>query len=117
MGCCHSLTTVNGELIGDPLELKMFESSDLIIEDNNKNQYDDLLLSIVKHKSNQNYQQIGIMKRFEFSSSLQRMSVIVRYLEQQNFTLYVKGSPEKLRELCLPETIPNNFHQILDSYA
>lgn len=56
MGCCHSLTTVNGELIGDPLELKMFESSDLIIEDNNKNQYDDLLLSIVKHKSNQNYQ-------------------------------------------------------------
>jgi len=37
MGCCHSLTTVNGKLIGDPLELKMFESSDLLLEDNNKN--------------------------------------------------------------------------------
>ncbi|CAH2226377.1 jg26252, partial [Pararge aegeria aegeria] len=27
MACCHSLTLLNGELAGDPLDLKMFEST------------------------------------------------------------------------------------------
>ncbi len=28
MSCCHGLTRVNGELIGDPLEIKMFEATE-----------------------------------------------------------------------------------------
>ena len=57
---------------------------------------------------------IGIVKRFEFSAKLQRMSTIVRSLSNPAdcFRLYVKGSPEKIFELCLPNTIPKNFHEV-----
>lgn len=30
--------------------------------------------------------------------------------ENGQFKIYVKGSPEKLRELCKKETLPKNFH-------
>lgn len=28
MASCHSITTVDNELVGDPLEIKMFDSTD-----------------------------------------------------------------------------------------
>lgn len=59
-----------------------------------------------------------VYKRFEFSSKLQRMAVVVRSNKPDaQFKVHVKGSPEKLRELCLKRTIPNSFHKILDFYA
>jgi len=33
MATCHSITVVGGELMGDPLDLKMFEATGWIIED------------------------------------------------------------------------------------
>lgn len=58
---------------------------------------------------------ISIIKRFEFSSTLQRMSVVVS--RDGKIRAHVKGSPEKLRELCTKSSIPNSFHKILDFYA
>jgi hypothetical protein len=48
MASCHSLTTVNNELIGDPLDIKMFETTKYILEDNNENKFDELVLAVVK---------------------------------------------------------------------
>lgn len=47
------------------------------------------------------------------------MSTIVRSLENKSdgFRLHVKGSPEKIFELCDPSTVPVNFHEVLDFYA
>ena len=47
---------------------------------------------------------LGIVRQFPFSSSLQRMSVITRRLGAQNFVLYVKGSPEMVVSLSSPDT-------------
>jgi cation-transporting ATPase 13A2 len=44
------------------------------------------------------------VRQFPFSSSLQRMSVIVRELNRDYFTLYCKGSPEKIAEMSKPES-------------
>lgn len=27
MACCHSLTIIDGEIIGDPMDMKMFEAT------------------------------------------------------------------------------------------
>ena len=35
MASCHSLTVINGEFIGDPLDIKMFEVSSIIPEHSN----------------------------------------------------------------------------------
>ena len=138
LASCHSLTSVAGSLIGDPLDIKMFESTGWILEDNNENKFDELVLSVVKPNSkmmqntvkpndfdsvaqslimNEFQHEIGIIRRFEFSSKLQRMSVIVKNLTENSFRLHIKGSPEKLRELCVKESIPANFHKVLDNYS
>ena len=50
---------------------------------------------------------IEILHRFDFESKLQRMSAICK-IDRKIFS-FVKGSPEKLVELCKKNTIPENF--------
>lgn len=60
---------------------------------------------------------MAIVKRFDFESSLQRMSVIVKNKLDQTFRCYVKGSPEKISSLCIQETLPKDFHSQLEVYT
>lgn len=51
MTTCHSITIMNGELKGDPLDLKMFESTNWILEEANisdDTKYDLLFPTIVR---------------------------------------------------------------------
>lgn len=53
MACCHSITVINGERRGDPLDLKMFESTDWELEDvgvPDEKMFDVLYPIIVKPK-------------------------------------------------------------------
>lgn len=43
---------------------------------------------------------IGIVREFSFTSSLQRMSVVTRKLGDTHFNVYTKGSPEMISSLC-----------------
>ena len=47
------------------------------------------------------------MRQFTFLSELQRMSVLVRKStsdDDKQIEVYVKGSPEKIHQLCNPES-------------
>ena len=49
LATCHSITYVNGNLIGDPLDVKMFEATEWVLEESNLNKgIDDVILAIVK---------------------------------------------------------------------
>lgn len=141
---CHSITIMNGVPKGDPLDLKMFESTGWILEEANvadDTKYDLLFPTTIKppkdfrssdnnftmtdsnpnfavNDGNDSYNlEIGIVREFSFTSSLQRMSVITRRLAADHFTVYCKGSPEMIYTLCNPGSIPSDFHQKLDIYA
>ncbi|OPL32787.1 putative 13a3-like cation-transporting atpase, partial [Mytilus galloprovincialis] len=45
------------------------------------------------------------------------MSVITRKIDDDHMVLYCKGAPEKVTSLCDPETVPDNFHEILHQYS
>lgn len=45
------------------------------------------------------------------------MSVIVKDLLSHSYKTFVKGSPEKIRELCTRESLPSNFDEILQIYT
>jgi len=64
-----------------------------------------------------NPKQVGIIRQFPFSSSLQRMAVITRTLHEEEFELFCKGSPEKIISLCDPSTVPNSFQLTLAKYT
>ncbi|KAJ8320392.1 hypothetical protein KUTeg_001979, partial [Tegillarca granosa] len=135
MATCHSLTIIDGKINGDPLDLIMFESTgwepgaeqtrfDMMVPtvvrpgsrpDVIKSAYDmtELTNSFESSARNVSFNEIGIVRQFTFSSSLQRMSVICRKLSGQNFELYTKGSPEMIASLSQSDTVPDNFHEVL----
>lgn len=58
-----------------------------------------------QHRANQETDlEIAIVKQFTFSSSMLRMSVLCKALGADHLHVYTKGAPEKLKELCRPET-------------
>lgn len=105
MAVCHSLTYINGELAGDPLDLKMFEFTkwQLIEASSNESENFDKLTPTIIRSSNEQ-RELALVKQIPFSSSMQRMSVVVKGLYDENFMVYVKGSPEKIFELSKPNT-------------
>ncbi|XP_013148950.1 PREDICTED: probable cation-transporting ATPase 13A3 isoform X2 [Papilio polytes] len=128
MATCHSLTLLNGELAGDPLDLKMFESTGWTLEEPDVpelSNYEILTPTIVRPKKTANINvddihmplEVGIVQQYQFVSSLQRSSVAVRLLGEDVLRVYCKGAPETLRTLCRTNTVPENLNEILASYA
>lgn len=131
MATCHSLTFVKDSMIGDPLDIKMYEATKWIFEENDQHKYDPMVNAIVRTPGpdtakftddlgsgeTQNKREVAIIRRFEFLSKLQRMSAVVKDMNEAEFKLHLKGSPEKVRELCHPSTIPDNFHSVLEKYT
>ncbi|XP_049825460.1 polyamine-transporting ATPase 13A3-like [Aethina tumida] len=126
MACCHSLTQIDGELNGDPLELNMFEFTNWKFEepgdDENArfNMFAPTVVSPGPQANSQNtdeFYQIGIIRQFPFSSTLQCMSVIIRNLEEPNMIAFTKGAPEKIMAICKKETLPNNYSMVLSNYT
>ena len=148
LATCHCATYVNDNIIGDPVDVKMFESSGWTLHENSAEQEEktshnmistfvrpgqeeDLQTKIQKIKEKQlgpneideidrvmeDHYELGIVRRFDFVPKLQRMSVITKNVNENYYKVFCKGSPEKLRELCLPETIPESFNDTLNKYA
>ena len=59
----------------------------------------------------------GVVKRFEFSSALQRMSTISVSHSDNSFSAFVKGSPEMIHSLSVSESIPSTFFDVLEKYT
>nr|XP_033777807.1 cation-transporting ATPase 13A2 isoform X5 [Geotrypetes seraphini] len=60
---------------------------------------------------------VGILRRFPFSSSLQRMSVIAKPGGNAPPEAYMKGAPEMVASLCKMETVPADFSEMLRHYT
>ena len=101
LASCHSLTRIEEELCGDPLDLILFEKTGWILEEpsvvEETGRFDTLVPTVVRAPKDTFVEgvtpghEIGIIRQFTFSSSLQRMSVIVRQLEEGQMNLYCKG--------------------------
>ncbi|XP_059385690.1 polyamine-transporting ATPase 13A3-like isoform X2 [Carassius carassius] len=141
MATCHSLTKIEGQLSGDPLDLKMFEATGWILVEATEEEtahHDRIELTYVKppnqllppsvlspeqdmelselYELSASYM-IGIVRQFSFSSALQRMSVVVRLIGERRMDAYLKGAPEVVASLCKKETVPADFAEVLEDYT
>lgn len=139
MATCHSLTKIEGELSGDPLDLKMFNATGWILEEPTEEEtalHNPIMPTVVRPpkpsvpEANQNNPltqnmelselpscEIGIVRQFPFSSTLQRMSVVVRRLGEKHMNAYLKGAPEVVASLCKQHTVPQSFTETLETYT
>lgn len=130
MATCHSLTLIEGVLSGDPLDLKMFQSTkwEFIEETEDHCKFEMAVPAIVRPSGNNSDvdikcmtgklpYEVGILRQFPFTSSLQRMSVIARVLDSSHFSVYTKGAPETIESLCRRDTLPSDFHSVLLEYT
>ncbi|CAG0881036.1 unnamed protein product, partial [Darwinula stevensoni] len=145
LATCHSLTMVDNQLTGDPLDVKMFNATKWILfvwshlrkrvcfqvleepGEDEESRFDLLLPTVVRppivpqigfdpNLASGNGgdgleetefaipYEVGIVRQFPFTSSLQRMSVITRTLGKDHMDFFCKGAPEKIASLCHPQS-------------
>ncbi|KAL1021114.1 hypothetical protein UPYG_G00009000 [Umbra pygmaea] len=128
LACCHSVALLGGQALGDPLELKMIESTGWELEEpagDDKTLDSEFgghrVLAVMRPPACQlqpkGLQAVALVQRFPFSSSLQRMSVVTVAPGGQPYLAFIKGAPEMLASLCLRESVPAQFSNTLHSFS
>ncbi|KAH7915166.1 hypothetical protein BJ138DRAFT_1122835 [Hygrophoropsis aurantiaca] len=144
LATCHSLKMVEGDVIGDPLDVKMFEFTKWTLEEglvagtgiikakggterpaalvqtvvrppgSAQFRLEDALKSGAKHA---HFLELGVIRTFEFVSSLRRMSVVVKRLKSSSMEIYVKGAPEVMGDICDKDSFPQDYDDLLSYYT
>lgn len=137
MATCHALREVEGELVGDPLDLKMFEFTGWSFEEGQQRSGDaeeddqnSLTPSTARpppeltfdldddqNQSTNSPIELGVLRQFEFVSQLRRASVIVRNFGSQGGDVYVKGAPECMKDICRASSFPTDYEELLAHYT
>lgn len=140
---CHSLRLVEDELLGDPLDFKMFQFGGWSYEEDFQKQefhsmYDQRhegdifpenanIIPAVVHPNANNPENrftdndphnfLGIIRSFEFLSELRRMSVIVKPNSDNVYWAFTKGAPEVIADICNASTLPKDYETLLHHYT
>ncbi|XP_070695999.1 polyamine-transporting ATPase 13A2 [Pempheris klunzingeri] len=131
LACCHTVTLLRGQPLGDPLELKMVESTGWTLEEPEGDrkvldaEFGGHRVLCVMRPPTQRLQAQGtstseavaVVQRFAFSSALQRMSVVTVARGGHSPLAFIKGSPEMVASLCRAETVPVQFSNKLHSFS
>ncbi|KAL9611317.1 MAG: hypothetical protein Q9167_004041 [Letrouitia subvulpina] len=136
MATCHSLRLVGGELLGDPMDLKMFEFTgwsfdefqvqSLAMPGQGRN---NIGASVARPPVGVNLAddnarfspneptELYTVKAFEFVSHLRRASVIVQQGLAPKADVYVKGAPECMKDVCKAGSLPLDYEELLNFYT
>jgi len=139
---CHSIAQVSNQFIGDPLDIEMFKATKWRIDEVENSKESDIV-ELARFEPELNEEEIArydgtkidnseiemgkigsnepasfsLVKRFDFSSSLQRMSVLSLNTQNKTLNAFVKGSPEMIYSLSKQASIPNDFFDVLEKYT
>ncbi|KAK2871562.1 hypothetical protein FQN49_003053, partial [Arthroderma sp. PD_2] len=143
MATCHSLRMVDGELIGDPLDVKMFEFTNWSYEEGSHNtaevyeDYEHISPSVARSPLNfappgdsemtsdrNNITELSILRIFEFVSQLRRSSVVVRQPGSDGVDIFATlkavsnpTSPIYFLNTLTPIPVPPDFSELLNYYT
>ncbi|XP_068089424.1 probable cation-transporting ATPase 13A4 [Hyperolius riggenbachi] len=122
MATCHSLIMADGKLQGDPLDVKMFEATGWVMDDNCEDISDESLSQSKVARPGPDFKGdtlkgLQILFQYPFSSAMLRMSVIIRAMGGSDFNVYMKGAPETVASFCKAESVPSGFSEELERYT
>ena len=111
MASCHSLRLIDDGLLGDPLDVKMFEFTGW----NFTEEFGGSSVPLVYHSKGKETFGYKILKEYEFVAALRRMSVLVQ--KDGDSMIFTKGAPEVMLDICDPTTIPSDYEDLLHKYT
>ncbi|KAI9751064.1 MAG: hypothetical protein M1815_001393 [Lichina confinis] len=130
MATCHSLRVVDGKLIGDPLDLKMFEFTGWSFEEgehlsdlSEDIEQGRLSPSVARPPPGAEYavdeNEPGSKASFEFQATARSdlLTVVVRRFGAKEGSVYVKGAPEAIKTICDPDSLPSDYEDLIDFYT
>jgi cation-transporting ATPase 13A3/4/5 len=101
LSTCHSLSIIDGEISGDPMEKAIMSALEFTLEDGEN------------RKVNCGFRSFEILQIYHFSSVTKRMGVVV--LSENEQYLFVKGAPEEIKELCTG--LPPSYSSAIAQYS
>ena len=112
MAANHSIVRIEstGEMIGDPMEIKLFDFGEFFL--NQSHSDPEVIFSFESDRG----QRGEVYQRYDFDSTLQRMSVVVRAASKELYA-YAKGSPEMMATIMEKGSIPSNYNEVLKEYT
>ncbi|XP_065322767.1 probable cation-transporting ATPase W08D2.5 isoform X2 [Gordionus sp. m RMFG-2023] len=102
MSTCHSLTTIDGELIGDPLDIKMFETTGWRIKEpsvDDSQKYDMLVPAIV-------HPPLGLNADLDLDKESSREEAIPDQLAQDDYTSSTANCADLPHEIGIIRQFP-----------
>ncbi|XP_069958111.1 polyamine-transporting ATPase 13A2 isoform X2 [Cherax quadricarinatus] len=124
LASCHSLTLIDGRLVGYPLDVKIFDGIGWTLQEPScieNPDYGMVTLAVVQPGAREcvdpQLHQVAILKTFPFESREQRMTVVTRSKTSTALEVFIKGAPEKVASLCTADTVPSIMEAALEWYS
>jgi cation-transporting ATPase 13A2 len=122
---CHGMNYVNGQAVGHFVDTEMLRATQWqmkqpSVEINAGNEDLHVVAAFYPPPSSQSKDELYVIKRFAFDAHICRSSVVVLSKTAEGpyqMTGSAKGSPEAIRQICRPDTVPYNFTEIYGKYA
>ncbi|RKP06678.1 hypothetical protein THASP1DRAFT_31503, partial [Thamnocephalis sphaerospora] len=104
---------INGRTIGNPVDIEQFRACGWEIRTGEQTDYLDTLVPIDQPDT----PRVHVVKRFEFVHARASMSVAVLNSADGHVHVYMKGSFERVRDSCVPATLPADYDLRAAQYA
>ncbi|KAJ1976192.1 hypothetical protein H4R35_002806 [Dimargaris xerosporica] len=114
IACAHTVTEIEDQLIGNPVDIEMFRSTQWEICEPESAEYVDTYRPAAADSSDA---PIHVVKKFEFIHARMSMSVAVLDSVTGHVHIFVKGSFEKLKELANSDSFPADYDHVTSDLA
>ncbi|GMF34884.1 unnamed protein product [Phytophthora fragariaefolia] len=108
LATCHSVGSLDGKLVGNEVEVRMFEATGWTLVEREGSQ------PVARSPSGD---ELEVIKRFDFDHHRMSMSVVVRNRKTGQIFVFCKGSYERMQQLCRPDGVPANYKAVADQLA
>ncbi|KAI9474455.1 hypothetical protein LPJ78_002113 [Coemansia sp. RSA 989] len=110
MATCHAVTNLNGEPIGNPVDIEQWLATQCTLE---KGEFLDKIMPPEGSKLDI----LNIVRRFEFVHARASMSVVVQDERTGKLHVFVKGSFERLKDISNAPSVPGDYDQVCSRLA
>ncbi|KAJ2150961.1 hypothetical protein J3F82_003652, partial [Coemansia sp. RSA 637] len=102
---CHAVADLNGQLIGNPVDIEQFRASKATIDPQPE------YLDAIQTAPDTNLGKIHVVRRFQFVHARASMSVVILDESTGKLHVFVKGSFERLKAISSARSVPADYDE------